>query len=78
MGNAVQAVPGSSYGDADENQHIVMDDVACTGRESFLADCSHISWDSHDCRHHEDAGVKCQGRDSVAKTFEFQGVANTG
>ena len=37
-----------------------MDDVMCTGNESALLDCIHISL-NHNCRHHEDAGVRCEG-----------------
>ena len=35
-----------------------MDDVACSGNESTLTSCSHIT--SHNCEHSEDAGVQCQ------------------
>jgi hypothetical protein len=36
---------------------IVMDDVRCTGSEVTLMDCP--SSLSHNCGHHEDAGVRC-------------------
>ena len=36
---------------------IHMDDVACTGEETCLLNCSHTS--THNCGHHEDAGVVC-------------------
>ena len=36
---------------------IVMDNVACTGSENFLVNCSHIT--NHNCMHYEDAGVIC-------------------
>ena len=35
-----------------------MDNVACSGSERTLTACSHIT--SHNCRHREDAGVRCQ------------------
>ncbi|XP_019857973.1 PREDICTED: deleted in malignant brain tumors 1 protein-like [Amphimedon queenslandica] len=36
---------------------IVMDNVICTGSESYLINCSHTT--NHNCGHSEDAGFKC-------------------
>ena len=38
---------------------IFYDDVACTGTETRLADCSHHGIGIHDCFHANDAAVRC-------------------
>jgi len=38
---------------------IQFDDLACTGSESSLASCPHQGVGTHDCGHHEDAGLIC-------------------
>ena len=51
-----------AYGSAHFGQgsgNIWLDDVACTGYESFLSQCSHARWEEENCNHFEDAGVVC-------------------
>uniref|UniRef100_A0A3B4Y4F9 SRCR domain-containing protein n=1 Tax=Seriola lalandi dorsalis TaxID=1841481 RepID=A0A3B4Y4F9_SERLL len=38
---------------------ILLDNLKCSGEEASLQECSHISWNVHNCDHTEDAGVTC-------------------
>nr|XP_054099396.1 deleted in malignant brain tumors 1 protein isoform X5 [Callithrix jacchus] len=61
-GLAVSALPGASFSPGSGS--ILLDDVNCTGTESSLGQCPHGGWFTHNCGHHEDAGVICS--DSAA------------
>ena len=52
------AVPLTS-GVAQGTGSIWLDDVFCSGSESRLADCSANPIGVHNCRHSQDAGVRC-------------------
>ena len=38
---------------------ILLDDVQCSGNETFIWECDHYGWNQHDCSHREDASVQC-------------------
>ena len=55
--SALTALQGNSV--PDGSGKIWLDDVACTGLEGSLSNCSHRGWENHNCGHSEDAGVEC-------------------
>ena len=62
---ATQAFTGASHGQG--SGPIWMDDVACSGEESFLYKCSHRGWKVNDCTHSQDASVQCSYNSSKVR-----------
>ncbi|XP_009703161.1 PREDICTED: deleted in malignant brain tumors 1 protein-like, partial [Cariama cristata] len=56
-GQVVSVLGRSAFGPGTEDIHL--DDVQCTGTESYLWECQHAGWSTHNCGHHEDVSVIC-------------------
>lgn len=62
---AIQAYKGAHHGEG--SGPIWLDDLSCSGRESYLHKCRHRGWGKHDCTHKRDASVKCTHGSSVVR-----------
>ena len=58
-GRGLHASQGALFGPGQGP--IGLDDMHCIGHEAKLTQCGHNGLGSHDCGHHEDAGVFCEG-----------------
>ena len=56
---AVEALSNAYFGPGDTNSPIYLDDVVCFGNEERLSQCLFPAIGQHNCRHYEDAGVRC-------------------
>ncbi|KAM9617532.1 LOW QUALITY PROTEIN: scavenger receptor cysteine-rich domain-containing protein DMBT1-like [Trichechus inunguis] len=52
----------------------LLDDVDCTGRESFLGQCPNAGWSLHNCGPGEDASIVCAGEEKVNPNHHFHVV----
>ena len=51
----------------DGTGQIALDELRCVGTESRLINCPHRGLGVHDCRHTEDAGVRCTIESGINK-----------
>ncbi|NWW48258.1 DMBT1 protein, partial [Pedionomus torquatus] len=63
-GQVVSVLGWSYFGSGSKNIHL--DDVRCRGTESYLWDCPHAGWNTHDCEHNEDVGVICSDASALS------------
>jgi len=62
---ATQAFGGAYHGQG--SGPIWMGDIACSGSESLLSECSHQGWGINDCTHSQDASVQCSYMSSLVR-----------
>ena len=50
---------GAGYRHGGGSGRILLNNVQCTGNETFLWNCTHRGWGVNNCYHDLDVGVKC-------------------
>ena len=56
---ATEALSNAFFGAGDASMPIWLDDVDCYGSEATITECLIRDFGVHNCRHGEDAGVRC-------------------
>ncbi|XP_023364925.1 antigen WC1.1-like, partial [Otolemur garnettii] len=64
-GSALYALGEAAFGPG--NGSIWLDDVQCKGWESSLWACAAQPWGQSNCKHEEDAGVRCSGERTTVR-----------
>ncbi|XP_036907176.1 putative DMBT1-like protein [Sturnira hondurensis] len=64
-GHALSVPVGARFGGGEGN--FLLEDVDCTGEESFLGQCPHAGWSLHNCSTREDASVVCSAETEYLK-----------
>ncbi|XP_071945661.1 scavenger receptor cysteine-rich domain-containing protein DMBT1-like [Antedon mediterranea] len=72
VGGAREAPMSARFGAGSGD--IILDDVACTGSESNIFDCTSIT--RHNCGHHEDASVICHSNEGSEGNVRLIGGSN--
>ncbi|CAJ1053758.1 uncharacterized protein LOC121905209 [Xyrichtys novacula] len=62
-GAAISALSNAAFGQG--SGPIWLDDVSCSGNESYLTHCRHRGFGVHNCGHVEDASVVCEAEGEV-------------
>lgn len=62
-GSALAAPHSAYFGRGTDT--ILLDDVACTGSETYLTECPQTGFLTHNCTHSQEAGVICSGGEKV-------------
>ena len=59
--SALEALSNAYFGPGNTSMPIWLDDVHCYGSETTITECPTSEFGVHNCRHYEDAGVRCYG-----------------